>query len=104
MQINYLSFDLIFPAAGATLPLMGDLLLALFLVGLLAASGSFLGMARIASRTGSHHPATALGVPDDDLLEDYRRACAEDSRPPLLWYAYLASLWVGVGALLLAFL
>ena len=104
MQFNELSFDLILPAAGATLPLMGDLLLALFLIGLLAASGSFLAMARIASRTAHHHPAPALSVPDDDLLEDYRRACAEDSRAPMLWYAYLASLWIGVGALLLAFL
>lgn len=90
--------------ANATLSLMGDLLLGLFLVGLLAASGSFLGMARVAARAAAQRPAPAGEGAGEDLLSEYRRACEEDCRAPMLWYAYLASLWIGVGSLLLAFL
>lgn len=103
MQINDLDSCLIFLTGSMTLRLMGDLLLGLFLAGLLAAFGSFFGMARVAARSAEHRPASASGTPAD-LLDEYRRACEEDCRAPLLWYAYLASLWIGVGALLLAFL
>ena len=81
-----------------------DLLLALFLAGLFTAGGSFLGMARTAAR-GAHLGPSGDGVQlDGDALEDYRDACALRGRSPLLLYAYLASLSVGLGALLLALL
>ncbi len=81
-----------------------DLLLALFLAGLFTAGGSFLGMARTAAR-GAHPGPSCDGVrPDGDTLEDYRDACVLRGRSPLLLYAYLASLFVGVGALLVALL
>jgi hypothetical protein len=78
-----------------------DLLLGLFLAGLLIASGSFLGMARTAARAHSALVTARLG---GDVLDDYRQACAQHGRSPLLLYAYLASLLVGLGALLVALL
>ena len=101
MQNNNLVEYLTMLGGSMTFRLMGDLLLALFLVGLLAAFGSFLGMARVAARASESRRVAAVGGPGRDLLEEYRRACEETSRAPLLWYAYLASLWTGIAALLL---
>ncbi len=81
-----------------------DLLLTLFLAGLLLASASFLGIARATSTSGAPDLATAAGACSDDLLDEYRQACAHGGRRPLLYYAYLVSLSVGLGALLLALL
>jgi len=83
---------------------MHDPLMALFLVGLLSAAGAFAGMAKVASKFVSQRAATAGATTDHDLLDDYRQACAEGCRAPLLLYAYRAFLWIGLGALLLAFL
>ena len=81
-----------------------DLLLALFLAGLFTAVGAFLGMARTTAQ-GTHPGPSSDGVRlDGDALEEYRSACALRGRSPLLLYAYLASLFVGLGALLVAFL
>ena len=81
-----------------------DLLLALFLAGLFTAGGSFLGMARTAARRAPPGPSCGGVRPDGDALEDYRDACVLRGRSPLLLYTYLASLFVGVGALLVALL
>ena len=83
---------------------MHDPLMALFLAGVLAASGAFAGMAREAHQSASRRTATAGAAAGHGLLDDYRQACAEGSRAPLLLYAYRAFLWIGLGALLLAFL
>ncbi len=81
-----------------------DLLLALFLAGLFTAGGSFLGMARTAAQRAHADPSCDGVRPDGDTLEDYRDACVLRGRSPLLLYAYLASLFIGVGALLVALL
>jgi hypothetical protein len=97
---------LIFQKSCLKLAGMSDPLMALFLVGLLAASGAYVGMARAASKFAARPPATAGASPhyEEDLLDDYRQACAESCRAPLLLYVYRGFLCVGLGALLLAFL
>jgi hypothetical protein len=81
-----------------------DLLPAVFLAGLLTAAVSLVGMARAVARAAARRAAPAGGGPGGDLLKEYLQACADECRAPRLWYAYLASLWVGLGALVLAFL
>jgi hypothetical protein len=81
---------------------MRDPLVGLFLAGLLGALAAWLAMARAACRPGRLQSAGS--PPAGDLVRDYRAECGARDRPPLLWYAYCASLGLGLGALLLAFL
>jgi hypothetical protein len=80
---------------------MRDPLMGLFLAGLLGALAAWLAMARVVCRAGR---LQSVGQPPaGDLLRDYLADCGARDRRPLLWYAYCASLGLGLAALILAF-